>query len=404
MEEVIFTDDSEAAAEEEEGITEAYLFTKLERFRLPKLGTFFHGDNSETDAPSLFNEKVAFPRLNDLRIVGIGKCRKIWQHKVAMDSFYDLTYLLVKDCERLSNILPLNMVERLEKLETLTIEECKSVEEIIGLDLNESHTVTSADSIELKSTIKFVFPKIRELNLRMLPKLKGFYSKVHTTEWPSLEQMEVSDCSKVETFAREYINFGETKAESQPLLSVQQPLFWVTEETFPVLEELCLFQNDNMEEIWHGALPNQYFCKLRLLKLFGFPETSVTAPYCFIQSLPNHEVFHVERAALKELFPCEGQRDEEKHAGTLAHLKELTLIDLPNLTHLWKKEVSFAEVLIQLGNSTSDGLQKIKESSANFRVTQTFDKSRGIKMPWIQKFSDIHNRQKHGATQNNECY
>ncbi|KAL4379982.1 hypothetical protein GQ457_02G035630 [Hibiscus cannabinus] len=281
MEQVILT--------EEEGINEIYLFTELRLLYLvdlPKLGTFCHGDNSETDDPSLFNQKVRFPSLNDLIIEDMGNCRKIWHDKVTMASFYELTNLRVENCERLSNILPFSMVERLQKLETLKICECESLEQIIGreddhrLNSNESLTGTSTQSTELKSTnIKFVFPKIRELKLRTLPKLKGFYNKVHTTEWPSLKRLKVRDCSKVETFTREYINFGETQGDSLPLISVQQPLFWVTEETFPNLEELFLIQNGNMKELWHGAL---------------------------------------------------------------AHLKGLTLIELPMLTHLWKKEVSFA--------------------------------------------------------------
>ncbi|GMI79279.1 hypothetical protein HRI_001597200 [Hibiscus trionum] len=321
MEEVIFIDESAAAAE---GITETYLFTKVEKLelsRLPKLGTFCHGDNSETESPPLFNEKVRFPSLNYLMIEGIGKCRKIWHDEASMGSFYELTFLGVKNCEY--------------------------VERIIGPDddhacnSKESHEATSTESIELKSTIKFVFPKIRELNLQMLPKLKCFYSKVNTTEWPSLKQLEVIDCGMVETFAREYVNFGETQGDSQPL-------FWVTEETFPTLEELLLIQNANMKEIWHAALPNKYFFNLRRLGLIGFLDASVTILNCFVPSLPNLEELFVGKAALKELFPCEGLRDEEKHAGTLAHLKELMLMELPKLTHLWKKQVSFAEVLYNL--------------------------------------------------------
>ncbi|KAK8576342.1 hypothetical protein V6N13_090815 [Hibiscus sabdariffa] len=237
MEQVIFTEDK--------GITEIYLFTDLQLLHLkalPKLKTFCHGDKSETDDPALFNEKVWFPSLNCLIIIDLEDCRKIWQDKVTMGSFYELTSLDVRNCGSLSNILPFSMVERLQKLETLQICECESVEQIIGpeddhsLNSNESHEATSTVSIELKSTnIKIVFPKIRELNLEMLPKLKGFYSKVHTTEWPSLKQLNVSDCSMVETLAREYINFGETQGESQPLLSVQQPLFWVTEEILQVM-------------------------------------------------------------------------------------------------------------------------------------------------------------------------
>ncbi|TYG47127.1 hypothetical protein ES288_D11G313200v1 [Gossypium darwinii] len=261
MEEIIFTDGLAAG----EGIPQTYLFTKLQRLelvRLPKLRTFCHQENSETN--TLFNQKVAFPSLNDLRIVGMGKCRKIWHDKLTMGSFHELTFLVVEHCDKLSNVLPFDMVERLEKLETLQILECESVEEIIGLADDDG--LNSNESIELKSTTKFVFPQIRQLILRKLPKLIGFYSKVHTTDWPLLKLLEVCECSKVDTFAGEYINFRETQGENQPVISVQQPLFWVTKETFPNLEELFLVWNGYMK-VWlgHGPDPKQYCPKLRKL-------------------------------------------------------------------------------------------------------------------------------------------
>ncbi|KAL1074592.1 hypothetical protein V6Z11_D11G300400 [Gossypium hirsutum] len=160
MEEIIFTDGLAAG----EGIPQTYLFTKLQRLelvRLPKLRTFCHQENSETN--TLFNQKVAFPSLNDLRIVGMGKCRKIWHDKLTMGSFHELTFLVVEHCDKLSNVLPFDMVERLEKLEILQILECESVEEIIGLADDDG--LNSNESIELKSTTKFVFPQIRQLIL-----------------------------------------------------------------------------------------------------------------------------------------------------------------------------------------------------------------------------------------------
>ncbi|MBA0859921.1 hypothetical protein Goshw_012054, partial [Gossypium schwendimanii] len=245
MEEIIFTDGLAAAAED--GIPQIYLFTKLYFLildGLPKLRTFCHQENSETN--TLFNQKVvAFPSLCRLVIVGMGKCRKIWHDKLTKDSFHELTILAVEQCDKLSNVLPFDMVERLEKLEALEISECESVEEIIGLA--DDRGLNSNESIELKSTTKFLFPKIRRLILHKLPKLKGLYSKVHTTDWPLLKQLEVCECSKVETFAGEYINFRETQEENHSVIPVQQPLFWVTKETFPNLEELVLARNGNMK-------------------------------------------------------------------------------------------------------------------------------------------------------------
>ncbi|KAK8633836.1 hypothetical protein V6N13_014671 [Hibiscus sabdariffa] len=362
IEEVIFTDES--AAEE------VILFTKLERLelsRLPKLRTFRYGDNSETDAaPPLFNQKVVFPRLTQLTIQGIGKCGKIWDDEATntMDSFYELTHLWVEDCARLLNILPLNMVETLEKLEEVFIWGCESLEEIIGADDDDRlHSTESHTVIELKSTTKFVFHKLQTLSLRMLPKLKCFYSKLHTTEWPSLKRLLVGGCSKVETFAGEYINFQETQGQSQPLLSVQHTLFWVTQEAFPNLEELYLIGNGNMKEIWHGPLPNQYFFNLTSLMLIALPETSVTIPNCFIQSLPNLEKLSVERVASNGLFPCKGLGDEDEHAGTLANLKELRLSEL-SLTEVFCN----LEILQALG---CDKLKNLVASSVSFKHLTT---------------------------------
>ncbi|KAK8633826.1 hypothetical protein V6N13_014661 [Hibiscus sabdariffa] len=277
IEEVIFTD--ETATEE------VILFARLQLLEingLPKLGTFWHGgDNSETDSTTLFNEKVVFPRLIHLLIEGIGKCEKIWHDKATVDSFYELTHLIVEDCARLLNILPLYMVERLEKLKEVIILECGSLEEIIGADdddiphPNESHTATgtSTQSIELKTTTKFVFPKLQTLILGMLPELEGFYSKLHTTELPSLEKLIVGKCGKVETFAGEYMNFQETQGESsQPLLSVPQPLFWVT-QSLPNLEKLLVESaatNDLFPSLVPSSVSFKHLTTLQVSQCHGF--------------------------------------------------------------------------------------------------------------------------------------
>ncbi|KAK8576294.1 hypothetical protein V6N13_090768 [Hibiscus sabdariffa] len=309
-----------------------------------------------------FNDKVEFPRLKSLKIQGIGKCGKIWDDKARVDSFYELTHIWVLDCSRLLNIFPLYMVERLEKLVVLRIRVCESLEEIIRADdddrlhSTESHTATgtSTQSIELKSIPKFVFPKLQTLSLVVLPKLKGFYSKRHTTEWPSLKRLLVGGC-KVETLAGEYINFQETQGESQPL-------FWVTQETFPNLQKLDLLEIGNMKEIWHGPLPNQYFFNLTSLLL-----TSVTIPNCFIQSLPNLKKLSVERVALNGLFPCKGLGDEDEHAGTLANLKELRLSEL-SLTEVFCN----LEILQALG---CDKLKNLVPSSVSFKHLTTLQVS-----------------------------
>ncbi|XVF41565.1 hypothetical protein PTKIN_Ptkin01aG0289600 [Pterospermum kingtungense] len=198
----------------------------------PQIDQRTQGNNLEVDKPALFNEKVLFPSLKRLIIEGMSDCRKIWQDQLSVNSFSKLKFIRVEGCQTLLSIFPLNMMERLEELDKLHIVNCDSLEEIFEpqeLLANESHSVTADQSILVESATKFVFPRITFLRLVKLPKLKGFYSRKHATEWPSLKRMKVIECQKLEIFASGCPCFGGTHAESQLQISNKQPLFWVDE-------------------------------------------------------------------------------------------------------------------------------------------------------------------------------
>ncbi|XVF30379.1 hypothetical protein REPUB_Repub16aG0052400 [Reevesia pubescens] len=343
----------------------------------PQIAQKEEGNKPEVDTLSLFNEKVAFPRLNEVRIHGMGNWRKIWPDKLNADSFYELNVLVVKNCERLLNVFPFNMMERLDKLKELHVWNCASLEEIIGahgLNSSESHAINAT-----QSTIVFVLPKVTFLGLCSLPKLKFFYSKKHNTEWPSLYELQVIECSKVEIFAGESLNIREAHRESQLEISTQQPLFWVSKDTFPNLEVLALEQNDIMKEIWLGKLPAPYFSKLRALELIRFPNNALGVPDCFIQSLPNLQRLVVDEASFNEIFQCEGHEGVEEHAKALAWLSELRLSELPELTHLWKEETPLGDAFYNLKTLEVMGCGKLKNlvpSSVYFENLRTLEVSK----------------------------
>ncbi|EOY09925.1 Phosphoprotein phosphatase isoform 1 [Theobroma cacao] len=234
------------------------------------------------------------------------------------------------------------MMERLEELNKLQIVNCDSLGEIFepqALIANRSHATTTTQSIVVETEAKFVFPQVTDLRLEKLPKLKSFYPKTLATEWPSLKKMEVIECHEVEIFAAECPCFGETHTESQVKISNQQPLFWVDEITFPILEELRLKQNDTVKGTWHSqVLSTKCFKKLKVLELMCIPEKSTVLSYCFIQSLPNLEKLVLSDASFCQIFQSEELRDEERHALRLTRLSELRLSKLPELTRLWEKE------------------------------------------------------------------
>ncbi|OMO62488.1 disease resistance protein [Corchorus capsularis] len=254
-----------------------------------------------------------------------------------MNYFSKLKEIEVESCEKLSNIFPMNMMERLENLEKVQIVNCDSLEEIFvpqALTGNQPHGVATTESILEETMAKFVFPSATYLRLKNLPSLKSFYTRAHATEWPSLRKMKVVDCQNVQIFASECPGFGETQKGSQVEISNQPPLFRVNEVTFPILEELILKPNDT----WHGqVLSTECFRKLKVLELIYISEKSTSLACCFIQSLPNLEKLLVKDSSFCQIFQFEGLSDDQRNAA-LTHLTELRLSKLPELTHLWKEE------------------------------------------------------------------
>ncbi|GMI78962.1 hypothetical protein HRI_001565500 [Hibiscus trionum] len=313
MEQVIFT---EGSTEEER--RNQMFFSKLkwlELEHLPKLTTFcfetqigqhIQASNLEVHNSALFNEKVVFPSLEKLTITGMRNCTQIWQDQLTVNSFCKLKKIRVEGCEQLLNIFPFNMVGRLEQLAKLLIKNCDSLEEIIGpqgIIANESHAVTAPQSMAAETvTTKFAFPKLTCLVLDMLPRLRRFYSRMHATEWPSLKRMDVIECPKVQIFAPQCHRFRETPSGNQVAISNQQTLFYVNEDTFPVLEELTVSD---------GQLPSECFREVKL--------------------------------------QSEGFGNEGRHTPTVAQIQELRLSKLPELTHLWKEELQPGAALCNLG-------------------------------------------------------
>ncbi|GKV27875.1 hypothetical protein SLEP1_g36995 [Rubroshorea leprosula] len=126
------------------------------------ISSFIFGDmraSSEnvksTCMPSLFDAKVAFPKLERLVIEHVKSLNKIWSEQLQVDSFGQLTLLSLVSCEKLMNIFPFGMVERLQRLDKLQIWNCDSLEEILEsqeLGVNQSQA-QKATPLPLLETI-----------------------------------------------------------------------------------------------------------------------------------------------------------------------------------------------------------------------------------------------------------
>ena len=145
------------------------------------------------------------------------KMKQVWnKDPQGIFSFQNLQVISVWECESLNSLFPASVTRFLMQLEDLRIGNC-GVEEIV-----------SREEVA-EAAARFVFPKVTLLILRKLPKLKWLCRGVHTSEWPLLKELEVSECDQIEIFASKILNFQETVEQSQLETTIQQPLFLVEE-------------------------------------------------------------------------------------------------------------------------------------------------------------------------------
>lgn len=154
--------------------------------------------------------------------------RKIWHDQLNLDSFCKINYLGIRNCNKLLNIFPWNMLQRLQKLRWLFIGNCDSVEEIVELQVLSDDDSCAITAAQLNETIpSCVLPQLISLTLSSLPSLKSFYPGVHISEWPMLKKLEVMECAEVQLFASEFRSPHETNVHSQRHIKIPQPLFCV---------------------------------------------------------------------------------------------------------------------------------------------------------------------------------
>ncbi|KAK8570827.1 hypothetical protein V6N13_103226 [Hibiscus sabdariffa] len=266
---------------------------------------------------------------------------RLWADQLVEHSFSKLTSINLEDCPKLVNVFPLSMLTRLQRLERLKIFRCESVEEIISEGGSSSNSSSGMPSLSPQFIQSFDFPNLTSLTLWELPNLKSIHhNKMLTMNWPSLKQMKVGECEKVEIL---FVNSGET--------SSQQPLFWVNESTFPNLHKLTLGWNAGIKDTkWHCNSQQQqhsvshYFPNLKVVGFSEYPKQITVLP-SYLSSFPNLQTLEISYSSFKELIFQSEEGGEEKHYLN-SQITELRLVYLPELMHLWKEKEGFPNLRI----------------------------------------------------------
>ncbi|XP_030957889.1 disease resistance protein At4g27190-like [Quercus lobata] len=293
-------------------------------------------------------------QLKVLNLVNLPKLKHVWTSDLeTILTFQNLRQVEVSKCKTLKSLFPISVAKSLEQLESLRINDCGLMEEIVALEE------------ELETTTKFVFPRITSLSLQLLPELKYFYPGKHTSKWPSLKILTLRKCNKVRIVASNELSFPNTDGLGHHV-PVQQPLFLIQKDTFPNLKELDLDWNETMIQT-NGRLFGEFFCKLEVLRLYGKDDKLIAVPSVFVEGLRYLKSLSVTNL----FFDNEGQ-----YAGTFERLTELNLYKMPKLMLLWKENSEQGRAFQNLENLTVSECGRLKNlvpSSMHFRNLNTLN-------------------------------
>ena len=154
-------------------------------------------------------------QLRYLTLNNLPKLKHVWTSDLeAILPFQNLSKVEVSQCKTLKSLFPISVAKSLEQLESLHINDCRLMEEIV--DFEEG----------LETTTEFVFPRITTLRLTLLPELNCFYPGKHTSKWPSLKKLTIYKCNKVRIVASNELSFPNIDGSGHRV-PVQQPLFCV---------------------------------------------------------------------------------------------------------------------------------------------------------------------------------
>ncbi|KAG4922372.1 hypothetical protein JHK86_051185 [Glycine max] len=257
-------------------------------------------------------------------------------------SFPDLQYVDVQVCKNLVTLFPLSLARNVGKLQTLVIQNCDKLVEIIGKE----------DATEHATTEMFEFPFLLKLLLYKLSLLSCFYPGKHRLECPFLTSLYVSYCPKLKLFTSEFHNDHKEAVTEAPISRLQQQPLFSVDKIVPNLKSLTL-NVENIMLLSDARLPQDLLFKLNFLALSFENDDNKkdTLPFDFLQKVPSLEHLFVQSCyGLKEIFPSQKL---QVHDRTLPGLKQLSLSNLGELEsigleHPWVKPYSQKLQLLKL--------------------------------------------------------
>ncbi|XP_029125368.1 disease resistance protein RPS2-like [Cajanus cajan] len=166
-------------------------FNKLKKLTLEKCELLAEVFILEGDKPNHDNQEM-LPQLRVLAMSNLSKLTCFWNKEPQVPFFLNLVSLFIIHCHCLKSLFSLSQAQNLKKLKILRLCNCEKVEEVISSDKGEK--------------VATIFPKMKCLVLKDLPKLVNFCQEGGCFNWPNLQTVRVNNIPSIKTFLRDDLN------------------------------------------------------------------------------------------------------------------------------------------------------------------------------------------------------
>ncbi|XP_075637695.1 putative disease resistance protein At4g27220 [Castanea sativa] len=162
----------------------------LELGRADSLEVVFdlEGPKANTD-----HQRIAvLAQLKTLELKNLSQLRYVWKNvPLGIQGFQKLTSIKVSKCYPLRYLFPTSIAKLLVQLQSIEINECYAIENIVQRDGEE------------EATDNILFPRVSSLRLRDLPNMMSFCIEAYSSEWSSIKEIYLVDCGKLKTIGSE---------------------------------------------------------------------------------------------------------------------------------------------------------------------------------------------------------
>ncbi|KAL2336070.1 hypothetical protein Fmac_010516 [Flemingia macrophylla] len=287
------------------------------------------------------------PVLRSLELLILIHCNNLIIIAPSSVSLTYLTYLEVKDCNGLKNLMASSTAKSLVQLKTMKVINCWQIKEIvIGEGDQEDNKVT-----------EILFSKLITIELVNLKHLTSFCSHKNCIfKFPSLEILIVTECFMMETFSKNLTSApklenifavegdGEATWQWEHDLNATIQKVFNDKTSFRYSEYLDLSKYPELiGQLWLRPcacrLQNN-FGNLKRMEAWGCDSLPQVIPSHLLACFENLEELKVHSCSETEVIfnITDEMREQQRKTLGIIRLKRLILLYLPKLQHVWDKD------------------------------------------------------------------